>query len=544
MLLEAGLSRANVFATNVVARRPPGNELHRLFRPYDRHQPSWRGLNPTEEVLSEISRCHRQLAVVQPKVIIAAGNYALWALTADAGISSISLGDGTTVKVPSGITSWRGSMLESQDPTLPDHLRGRRVLPIIHPAAILRAWYNRSITVHDLRERVPLALKDDWRAKPAPTICIPQSANEAVHYLKSWMKLAELRGELRLANDIETMKRTFITCIGFGHGPFNSEGFALVIPLIKAEANGTYSSWWSPSDEARIMAVCREVLTHPNIHIEGQNYLYDTQYFQRWLGVTPKLAFDTMLAQHLCFPGTPKGLDYLSSLYCHYHRYWKEDGKDWDLRGDQHRHLLYNGEDCLRTFECSSVLRGIIKDMDLSRLWENECRKNDFALRVMNRGLLVDKQRRARVAFELMATLSNIHARLATIIPGPIVPVKNEKKRKMWYESERQQVTLFYEILGLNPQKNRKTKRPTINDEALNTLAEKHPELITIFELLKAERSIGVLYSNAVTAENDPDGRMRCFINTSGAETFRWSTSTNAFGRGTNLQNLTTGDEE
>ena len=35
-----------------------------------------------------------------------------------------------------------------------------------------------------------------------------------------------------------------------------------------------------------------------------------------------------MLAQHVLFPGTPKDLAYLSSLYDPYHVYWKEDHKE------------------------------------------------------------------------------------------------------------------------------------------------------------------------------------------------------------------------
>jgi hypothetical protein len=36
---------------------------------------------------------------------------------------------------------------------------------------------------------------------------------------------------------------------------------------------------------------------------------------------------------------------------------------------------------------------------------------------------------------------------------------------------------------------------------------------------------------------------MKCSFNTAGTETFRWSSSTNAFWRGTNLQNIPKGEE-
>ena len=536
MLLEANILRLKCFMTNVAARKPPHNELYRLCHPFSRMLPAYRGLHLTEDLQNELARLHNQLERVRPKLVIACGNWALWALTDCASISSVSLGNGQTVRVPAGITSWRGSMLFSPS--------GLRVLPIIHPAAILRAWYQRAVTVHDLRARVPLALADDWLPSPPPKIIIPKTLDEAIAPLRRWIELAN-GGPLRLANDIETLNRRLITCIGFADGPFNSTGTALVIPLICLEQNGHFESWFPPAEEAKIFKLLRTILTHPNILLEGQNYLYDTQYFQQFYGVTPRCDFDTMLAHHLLFPGTPKGLDYLSSLHCHYHRFWKEDGKDWVEKQDQLSQLRYNGEDCLRTYEVATALRQLISNMGMSDLWRNEQRKSSLALRMMNRGILVDSSRKAAAGFELLSALQTVHRRLESIIPDAsakkLITIKSKKK---WFESERQTAQLLYDGLGLTKQNHRKTGSVTVNDEALNVLAEKHPELSTLFELLKAERSINTINSNVVRAEADPDGRMRCSFKPDGTETFRWSSAANAFGRGMNMQNITSGDEE
>src|SRR5215207_5973693 len=50
MLAEAGLSRADCFATNLVAAQPPGNEMWRFFHP-SKGSPviADRGLHPTAE---------------------------------------------------------------------------------------------------------------------------------------------------------------------------------------------------------------------------------------------------------------------------------------------------------------------------------------------------------------------------------------------------------------------------------------------------------------------------------------------------------------
>lgn len=91
---------------------------------------------------------------------------------------------------------------------------------------------------------------------------------------------------------------------------------------------------------------------------------------------------------------------------------------------------------------------------------------------------------------------------------------------------------------------NRKTGRPTFGKEGLSILKQRHPEFIRLFNALQDYRSLGVFYNTFVKAPLDYDRRMRCMFNTSGTETFRWSSSANAFGRGTNLQNIPQGTED
>src|SRR6516162_2432630 len=146
MLAEAGYRRDEVFVTNCFASQPPSNEVWRFFNSKQSGEPAWKGLHPTPWAKSEIARMYRQLELLSPSLVIAAGNYALWALTEGGCVSfsSESAGDGATVLAPSGIMSYRGSMLESNVLGT----GGIKILPIIHPAAILRAWYNRAVTVH------------------------------------------------------------------------------------------------------------------------------------------------------------------------------------------------------------------------------------------------------------------------------------------------------------------------------------------------------------------------------------------------------------
>jgi DNA polymerase-1 len=57
-------------------------------------------------------------------------------------------------------------------------------------------------------------------------------------------------------------------------------------------------------------------------------------------------------------------------------------------------------------------------------------------------------------------------------------------------------------------------------------------------------RSLGVFLSTFIEAQPDRDGRIRCSFNIAGTDTYRFSSSANAFGTGLNLQNVPNGSEE
>jgi hypothetical protein len=81
-----------------------------------------------------------------------------------------------------------------------------------------------------------------------------------------------------------------------------------------------------------------------------------------------------------------------------------------------------------------------------------------------------------------------------------------------------------------------KTKGPGINprDRSVEYVQLAAPFVSLILTIREADKMLGVLKSAL-----DPDGRMRCSYNVAGTENARWSSSANAFGRGTNLQNIT-----
>lgn len=535
MFAECGLSRKDMLMTNVVADRPWKNQMWRFFLKESAN--SLKGLKPSQLVLDGLKRLDDQILAHPRSLIITAGNYPLWAMTSVCGTARATDTDADGIKVPTGIMNYRGSMIYGEG----EHGK-TPLLPVIHPAAILRQWSLRSVTVHDLKARVPMALRGDWRPSIAPVYWAPPTFEQAVARLKLWISKADAGEKFRLAADIETIPRLrLIACIGFA----DSDKFAMSIPFLDVKPGGQPSDYWTHNQEVTLIDLIRRVLSHPNILLEGQNFNYDNQYIQYWWAVTPLIDFDTMSGQHLMWPGTPKGLDYISSLYCNYHWYWKEDGKEWDVKGDLKRQLVYNCEDCVRTFEAATTMRQVIQQLGLERQWEETRERHWLALRMMNKGVRIDRQRRAEQGRRLLEQASRIEDELKTIIPDWMLPeLEKGKKRSAWYNSPKQQKWVFQEILGIKLAKSRKTGRDTLDKNALLDLGRKYPIWKGLFKRIGDLRSLEVFQSHFIGARLNTQDRMNCFFKVDGTETFRWSSAQNAFGEGANLQTIPAGDED
>ena len=74
-------------------------------------------------------------------------------------------------------------------------------------------------------------------------------------------------------------------------------------------------------------------------------------------------------------------------------------------------------------------------------------------------------------------------------------------------------------------------------------LERKYPEFTGLFRRLDYAGSTANT-ANVIQTLVEADGRMRCSYNPGGTETNRLSSSENVFGWGTNLQNLSKGEED
>jgi DNA polymerase-1 len=154
-------------------------------------------------------------------------------------------------------------------------------------------------------------------------------------------------------------------------------------------------------------------------------------------------------------------------------------------------------------------------------------------LRMMLRGCRIDKGRRSTLRKDLLAAALERQDLLNLMAGHPLNP-----------RSPRQLQRFFYEDLALPGIKHLTRGNLTTDSAAMDTIATRYPPLLPLCQCITELRSIGVFLSTFIEAETDVDGRMRSSFSIAGPTTYRFSSSTNAFNSGMNLQNLPTGEKQ
>lgn len=182
---------------------------------------------------------------------------------------------------------------------------------------------------------------------------------------------------------------------------------------------------------------------------------------------------------------------------------------------------IYNAQDCVRTFEIAETHEATIPALGLEYPFEFQMTMFWLVLDTMIRGVRFDQARRSNFALMLQDEIAKRDQWFIDVLGHPLKP-----------SSGKQMKALFYDDLKLPIQKNRKTGNPSLDDEALNKLAVKEPLIQPIVRRISEWRSLGVFFSTFVQAPLDRDNRMRCSYNVAGTDTYRFSSSENAFGSG------------
>lgn len=296
MLGDAGILRSECFTTNLCRIRPQDNDISHFIPLTKKAIHSGHVLLNNRHVLPVVvdgyNLLMKEIAMVQPNVILAFGNAALWALTGKWGVMH-----------------WRGSTMGGGD--------GPVIVPVIHPAAVLRQWDMRQLAVQDMR-RAATFRHTRVIPKPKWNFILRPSYHDVVEVLQQLIDECNL-GERWIDFDIETpIPPSYIECVGISWSRLD----ALCIPFA---ATGFPEGYFLPDEEAYIVWLLYKLLTHKNVRVRGQNLLFDCQVVHRYWHFIPRVAQDTMLSHHILFAGMRKKLDLQASMYCSHYVQWKPE---------------------------------------------------------------------------------------------------------------------------------------------------------------------------------------------------------------------------
>lgn len=511
ILLEAGISRESCYLTMVHKDRAPHGRVEGLIalkkKDITPRHVLFQGKMVLPEVVAGVEAIRQELLAVRPNVVAAVGNLALFALTGQWGAMN-----------------WRSSVMES---TL---IPGLKVIPVLSPALLHTQWKLRSIMVHDWK-RVAKEAKSTTLPSREHDILIRPTIEQALAAIDEIVILAGQHESndslLEVGSDIET-RAGHISSIAFAWEPAPGLLKAITIPLMCVHGRAGY---WSAPEEALLVTSMYHMMR--KVKVIGQNWNYDAQYIHRhWHFICPVVE-DTMIKHHSVFSNLEKNLAFLSSMYLDDHLYWKDALDGWEEEGE---YWTYNATDAIRTLQISRVLDNVIKAMRLEKVYEfQQHLASKLVLKAMNRGVRFDTAARMELSLQLQQEAADRNVWMEEVIGRPI----NIKSPKQMQE-------LFYEELGQKVIRVRNAEgglSPTTNDEALHKIAEREPLLKPLTRKISELRSLGVFHSTFVQAALDADGRMRTSYNVAGTETYRFSSSKNAFGTGLNLQNVPKGGD-
>lgn len=498
LLMEAGLVRGECRVGNVMRVRPPNNDFSHFYVDRQKHIPKQELVDGIEYLKEDIRRCN-------PNVVVALGNEALRALTGERGI-----------------TNWRGSILFNKE-------IGCKIIPTIHPAALLRSWNNIPLVMFDFKRIREESKSPEYSLRNREFILRP--LYETLMY-----ELSRLKKVKKISFDVETDEDGHITVIALAPDPWH----ALSIPF----TNSSGAPYWRLEEEIEIWKQVKEIMEDEEIGKIAQNAQFDIimMLINPYHTHVKGLVFDTMCGHHTVYPemaaseeespggkrkhsiGGGKSLGLLCSIYTRqpYYKHWGKSGTDeifW----------RYNCMDACVTYECADVIEKEMKEFGVFGFYYKLVHPLiPILLEMQMRGVLIDQSVRMSAMEMYEKETVELEEKLSGAV-GRIVNVMSPKQLK----------DLLYVELNLPPQYKKGTTQLTTNEEALENLANKFNS--PIFDLILGIRQNRKLIGTYLNDAGGDDGRMRCSYVIGGTETGRLSSRQSVFRSGTNLQNIPPG---
>jgi len=485
-LRKAGISRHACYITNVVKRRPPGNNFKMLH------------LIGVDLAQSIKELWELEIEKLRPKCILAVGNEALKAVAAY-----------------DGIMNYRGSILLARDGVT-------KVVPTIHPAALFAhknfgedaadgdqvggldfVWLK--LIEHDIARAV--------EESKSRAYCLPdRELVVARNSLDVHRFFSQYRDDTDAAVDIESIN-CIPVCISFA---FNRR-HGISIPLLRQIGkhlltemgyNELVSCWREIDRELR------------RIRAIGANFKYDEFKLNRCGFRVPVVRSDVIIKTRVIFPELPKKSLAMSGSIWTRQPFWKDEGKEFKLGKSPIEQLFkYNALDSCVTKEVDEEQENDLIEMEelfkvpaRDYFYKYHMRKHKFYLKMENNGFRVDHSRQRELAQKYQFLQDGSHSRLVGLI-GHEINVA----------SYPQVFQLLYKEMKFKLRK----KNPTSEDSIVAILGNhaKTKDKKEILTVLLEEKRIRTQRSRYINFKPDYDGRCKCSFNIIATETCRSSTS-------------------
>lgn len=433
------------------------------------------------------------------KVIVAAGNAALFALTGCWGVHK-----------------WRGSVLKC------DLFPGKKVVPIYPFWTVKNQYLNNLLINNDLKK-----VREISEGLYIPThrdIIINPSFREVEEFISMLYKKG-LEGET-IGYDIECNNynkksveaglHSQVTCISLA---INLQSMS--IPFV--DGKGEYFTAVQETEVWRMIAM---LLENPEIRKVAQNTIFDTQFLFRRYGIKCTNIDDTMMAQHILMPGYMKRLDFITSIWTD-HPYYKDDGKEFLGGGSSwNRFFTYNATDSIICTESFPKQVHQLKQMKNYEIYKEQAKLIEPLTYMMERGIKCDSSAMRKEYLKLELEESNLQDEIDEEVGFHCNP-RSPKAMKEYFVDTLRLKAYRKKVAGKS--------KETFDVDALKRYARRGYKVAS--KMLKVRR-LRKIYSTYLKIDKiDSDGRMRCQFDPSGTDWSRLASRESIFKTGMNLQN-------
>lgn len=526
-LLRHGITPEQVYLTNVCHYRPPNNEIEKFIK-LKKGVPQ-----PNELVLSGIMELYRDLARIQPTLIAPLGNTALWALT---GQRQISKRRGSIMEVQANLNLLQQLGANKLDEAAAhlEKIVGTKVVPTLHPAAVLRQFELNTIFDFDIG-KIAAERKFPELNLPQRTYYIDPPEAQALELAK------QLLAAEQISIDIETPGGKLF-CVGFSCDP----SCALVLKVDKKWKKQLIRMLCEneiPKIFQNGVFDCSFLLKEEGIRVGGYGYDWDGQCI---------VGYDTMFAQQAAYPEFRVGLDFQASMYTR-EPYYKDEGKNQDLNiaDDELQYLTYNGKDAAVTLEIAQAQQADeLTDPNVRIGFETTVMQLPVVIDIMAQGMKLDLLELERLNRWFSDELEKLQGELDEGVVNFAVELASKPKTK-----EKLAIIAYAKKVaetsgkpkgGLNVFSGPQVKTffrlflgeslTSVDEETLKDYYGKTGnELVLKMVRIRKARTMKSRY---LCIKHDGNGQTFYSVNPVGTKTARWSTSKTIMGYGHNLQTI------